>query len=747
MTAPLPVTRRQALKISATAAGGLLISIPIKGVTGLRAETGIGRPGEIGFFIRIDPDNSVTIGAPSTEMGQGINTAMPMLIAEELDANWANVSIEQMPLGIVASSESPSGLAWKHVGQGAGGSTSIIYAWTPLREAGAKAREMLKSAAAQVWQVEAGECTTELGFVHHRASGQRLAYGQLVSIAARLPEPEEVKLEDRRDHKLIGKPTKNAQARAIVTGTEEYGIDAEMPGMLHAVMERCPQFDGKIGSVDDKDARAVSGVVDIVRIEGPDLGEPFTSISAGVAVVATSLWAAMKGRKALKIEWTDGPQKEENSERLDAHFDELLSGQGQVVNDEGDYDAALATAERRIERTYQLPYIAHATLEPQNCIADVREDGCDVVAPTQMPAAASRMVAALTGLPRLSIGVRMTRLGGGFGRRLTQDYVAEAVMISKAVKKPVKLVWTREDDMTQDFYRPAGKHHMIAGLDGNGRTTVWNHRLASTTKYYRRPNVKEEDHWRPDLYDSAFPKGCVDNFRREYFSAQSGVPRGSWRAPGHTANAFAVESFVDEIAHEVGQDPFAYRLDMLGSPREIPFDDDGSFDTARMAGVLRKVAAMAGWGDKLPKGHGRGIASHFTFTSYGAWVVDVEVTSKGVLRVLRAFGAIDCGLAVNPLGVKAQMEGGANDALSAALGQEITVKHGCVEQQNFNTYKMMRIADSIPEIEVHVVDSPFDPTGVGEIPVPPFAPALCNAIFDACGKRIRRLPIADQLKV
>jgi len=740
----LSVSRRYFISTSASLAGGLLVVARFEAVAEPVRRPSVGAQ-QLGYYVRIEADDRIVIGAPSTEMGQGINTSIPMIIAEELDADWARVEIEQLPLMIKKQGDD---FVWTSFPQGAGGSDGIIDAWAILREAGARARRLLQMAAALRWNVPVEFCGTELGYVVHASTNRKASYAELAAAAGRIADPAEApQLKTRKEYRLVGTPVRNAQAEAIVTGRAEFGIDAGLPGMLYAVVARAPQFDAQVDSIDDGAARAVVGVKQIVRLDGPAAGGAWHPIVAsGVAVVATSLWSAMKGREALKVRWTPSPASGESSDTMRAQMTALLNGRGHFVNDDGDSDAGLKSAHTIVERTYDMPFVAHATMEPQNCVVHVQADRVDIIAPTQVPGSVSRLAHEITGIDRDRIAVRMTRLGGGFGRRLEADFIGEALIISKATGTPVKLVWTREDDLHHDFYRPACRHHMLAGLDAHNRLVTWKQRVASTPKNHRRAGVDENAPWEADLYLMDFPATLVSNFRREYFAVQSAAPRRSWRAPGHTANAFAIHSFIDEIAHQAGVDPLDFLLATIGNAPDVKWDEDGTiYSPQRHAGVLRLVAEKSDWKTPPANGHGRGIAAHFTFSSYCAHVVDVRANG-GELVIEKVTSAIDCGFVVNPLGARAQVEGGINDALSTALGQAITIRDGAAVEGNFDTYRMMRIDKSPRRIDVHFVESPHDPTGMGEPPVPPLAPALCNAIFAAIGKRIRELPIGNQLK-
>lgn len=745
--APPDPGRRRFLTISLAAGGALLI--------GLRPALGEELPPELlgddltqlGPFIRIERDNRIVIGARGCEIGQGVMTSLPMLIAEELDVDWSQVRVVQLPYGYVDTDQGPSN---KYGEQGAGGSTSIPQGWKDLRQAGATARWLLVQAAASEWKLAADTLRTEAGQVI-APDGRKLSYGALARSAAGLAPPDQpAPLKSPERYRIIGQPTRTADARAIVTGRSRFGIDEYAANALVAVIARCPHLDGTLDSFDDGETRKVAGVRDVIAIPGPKLDTPFDGVlAAGVAVLADHTWAALKGREALKLSWKEGPWTKESSAALAARANELLDHDenGLEVRSDGDLAKARKQARQVIEARYEMPFLAHATMEPPGALIEIKQDRARLVASLQDPEGASELIARLTGLPRKDIDVRMTRAGGGFGRRLHNDFVAEAVLIAKAAGKPIKLMWTRDDDLQHDFYRPFGVHAMTATIDRKKRVTGWSHRCAATPRDYRSAAAAKRPSWNGCIGPDDFPAGLVANLDKRFFALDSGMPRGAWRAPVHTFQAFAIQSFIDEIAVATKQDALKLQLELLGEPRQLPYQGHGGplLDTGRLANVLRLAAEKIGWGAKRTDGHGLGIACHYTFGGYAAHGFEVSVEGND-LRIHRAVCIADIGRVVNPLGAQAQMMGGTLDAVSAALNLSITVKDGQVQQKNLPDYPLLRMAQAPREVEVTLVESSADPSGAGEIGVPSAAPALANAVYAATTVRVRKLPLMPELR-
>ena len=743
-----PIGRRQFLQLSM--AGGVLTAIAP--ATALSSAPDRESAVPVGIFVRFRPDNSCSIGSPTTEMGQGVLTSMAMIVAEELDADWSRVTVEAMPLALrrVQPGEPVSDVAsgevdYAHAYQGSGGSQSTAKNYAYLRRVGADLRARFVRAAAVEHAIPEARLSTRDGEVIDASSGRRFTYASLAAAAARLPgnDPASVRLKPESEFRLIGRPQRLKEARDLVVGRPVFGIDRALPGMVHALVLRPPHFRGRVQSVDEWAARATPGVLDVVVIHRSWPGEDRPADSnveliGGVAVIAETLWAAMKGRAALKVAWSPGAFDHEDTAWQRAMMRRSLQPDAPVLahRTEGDVDAAMATAARVVEAEYSVEPLAHVCMEPLNAIADMRPDRPHIVAPHQFPDTAARAAAELCGFDPLAVRVEAARMGGGFGRKATTDFVSEAIHLSKQVGRPVKVTWTREDDIASDKLNPACLHHVRAGLDGDGRVIAYDFVRASPGFGFK-----------PD----EFPAGITPNYRarmKRTPELRSGATYGAWRAPGNNVMAFSEQSFMDELAHAAGVDPLEFRLRWLGAPRSLAYPGYGAatISTGRMADVLRLAARKAGWGRPTPDGVGRGIAGAFTFGSYCAHVMEVRVVD-GRIEILKVVSAVDCGRPVNPLGIVKQIEGGVNDGVSTALRLGVTLDGGRVHETNLDAYPVMRIADAPRAIEVHLVASAEPPSGVGELALPPAIPALTNAIFAATGRRIRRLPIADQLRV
>ncbi len=731
----MKLSRRAFFAVSGSAAGGLIVSYYLSGCAG----KGSPRAFKPNGFVQIDPDGQVTIWAKNPDMGQGVKTSLPMYVAEELDVEWASVRVLQADLDRAA-----------YGSQGSGGSDNTPSEWKRLHEAGAIARALLVTAAARRWGVDATACETEQGSVVHRASSRRASYGSLAGDAARLPVPAAPPpLKDPSQYRLIGTRVRGVDVPSIVRGVPLYGIDVRLPGMLHAAIERSPVHGGRPARVDPARALGIPGVRQVVTLTG--LENP-THLRPGVAVVADSTWAAEQGRAALAVTWDEGPGAGESSDHQSQRFRELDAGDLKTIRTAGDVAGAWGTAVTKVDLTFEQPLLAHATLEPQNCTAHFHDGRCEIWGPLQMPTSGSAVIAEAVGVPVEAVTIHITRLGGGFGRRLLSDYAAEAAVVSKLVGAPVQVLWSREDDTRHDYYRPAGFHHVRAGLDARGRLTVWHHRVITMSRNrYRQattgPEMTEiyglfvplsadpKDTYDPDLVPTRIP-----NCRLDYADLATTVPTGAWRAPAHNFNAFVIESVLDELAHRGNVDPLALRADCLGDRPVIPVTDDTPvpYDPRREQNVLSLALENADWREPLPRGWGRGWAVHYTFGSYAAIVAEVSVEGNR-LAVQRIVAALDVGLPVNPLALEAQTQGGALDGLSAALFGEITIDRGRTVQSSFDGYRLLRNAEA-PDVEVHITPSREKPMGYGEIALPPVAPAVANAIFQATGRRITRLP-------
>jgi len=713
LTHPLAeIRRRDFLKASVMAGGGLVIGFHFPGITALASVT---QPSSSAFmpnaFVRIGTDERITVIVNHSEMGQGVYTSLPMLLAEELDADWSKVGFEPAPVD-PKYNHPVFGM------QMTGGSSSVWSGLEQFRQAGAAARAMLVSAAAQQWKIDPASCRTESGTVQN-GSGGKLTYGQLAESAAKLPPPEHVQLKDPKTFKLIGKPIKRLDTPEKLNGAAVFGIDVKLPGMLTAVIARPPIFGAKMKSFDDARARSMPGVRKVV------------AIPSGVAVIAETFWQAKMARDVLRVEWEEGAMHDFDTSKMMQEFRERAKSPGTSVRKDGDADAAFAGAAKKIEAVYEVPYLSHLMMEPLNCVVDLRADSCEVWTGSQFQTIDRANAAKIAGLPNEKVQLHTTFLGGGFGRRANpqSDFVVEAVHVAKQAGAPIKVIWTREDDMQGGWYRPAFLHAVQGGVDAAGNPVSWRSRLVGQSIMAGTPFVAM---MQGKAYDPASVEGVDDlpyaipNITVESHQAEINVPVQWLRSVGHSHTAFAVECFVDELASAAGKDPYQFRRALLQKqPRHL--------------GVLDLAAQKAGWDKPLPKGMGRGIAVHFAFGSYSAHVAEVSV-EEGKVRVHRMVCAIDCGQYVNPGIIAAQTEGGAIFGASAALFQELTFANGRLQQTNFNTFPVIRI-NECPEIETYIVESQEKAGGIGEPGVPCAAPAIANAIYAVTGKRIRRLPI------
>jgi len=719
MTENPKLARRWFLKATLVAGGTLVFGVHLPIVSRAEERFGIEPPladFHPNAFIKIAPSGKVTVVVGQAEMGQGVLTSLPMIVADELEVEWSNVSYEHGPAG--KEFANPAFGA-----QITGGSASVKGFFEPLRKSAAAAREMLVSAAAAQWGVPAEECRARNSEVFHPTSRRTAKYGTLLDAASKLVPPAEPKLKDPKDFRYIGKSVKRLDTPEKVNGSGIFGIDVKVPGMLTATILRPPVIGGKVGAIDDAAAKVVKGVRNVVRLD------------SGVAVVADNYWAAKKGRDALRVTWNDGPMKSVSSDGLyQASVDAAKNGKGIEAKKVGDVAAGRAKAAKTIEAVYWAPYLAHATMEPMNATADVRADSCEIWSGVQAQMVVQGQVAKELGIPVEKVKVNNTLLGGGFGRRLG-DYVMDAVRLSKTVGKPVKVVWTREDDMHGDFYRPSSYNVMSAGIDGSGKPVFWQHRIVSPSIMATLGPGLFGFAPPPDRLDDSATEGAhtlpydTENLFVDWVRIDPGVPVGFWRSVGSSHTAFSTECFLDELAAAAKKDPLEFRLSLLTKH-------------PRHAGALKLAAEKAGWG-KPAAGTFQGIAVHESFDSFVAEVAEVSVGVDGQVRVHRVVCAVDCGQLVNPDTVKAQMEGAIVFGLTAALYGEITIKDGRVQQNNFYDYKMLRM-NEMPKVEVYIVPSAEKHGGVGEPGTPPIAPAVVNAIFAATGKRVRQLPIRPE---
>jgi isoquinoline 1-oxidoreductase beta subunit len=729
------VSRRAFIKLTGVAGGGLVLAFSL-GPGARRAMAQSGNAAERfapNAYVQILPDGEVVLFSKNPEVGQGVKTAMPMVIAEELDADWNRVRVEQS----VISQE-------LYGPQFAGGSTSIPMNWDSLRQAGAAARAMLVAAAAQVWGVAESSLRTDAGYVVHAASNRRLGYGELVERAAELPVPDvaSLQLKDRKDYKLLGKRITGVDNVKIVTGQALFGIDQTVPGMVYATYAKAPSIGAKAMSANLEHIKSLPGVRDAFIMDGSgdpiEFGPGSPAMLSGVAIVANTTWAAMQAKRQLKVEWDERDASSDSWSQAVAQATELGRGSGATsLTDTGDVDAAFAAADNSVEGFYTYQYVSHADLEPQNCTAWFKGDEIEIWAPTQTPQAAVDAVAALLDLPKEKVTLHQLRGGGGFGRRLANDSVVEVAAISKRIDAPVKAQWSREDDMAFDYYRPGG-FHSFKGAVKDGKLSAWQDHFITFARQGAQDPVSSGN-----LSPNEFPANVLSNARITQSMMLSKIPTGPWRAPGSNAIAFAVQSFMHECAVAANRDHLDFLLDVMGEPRWLTPGNSRALNTERAAAVIKLAAEKAGWGRSMPQGRALGLAFHFSHAGHFAEVADVSVDGNRKLTVHKVTVAGDIGPIVNLSGAENQVQGSVVDGFSTMMGLQITFENGRVEQQNFDRYPLLRMANA-PEVEVHFIQSNYSPTGVGEPAFPPAAPAICNAIYAASGHRVRTIPLTKE---
>jgi isoquinoline 1-oxidoreductase beta subunit len=689
---------------------------------GKHSATGGTSDGVLNTWIRIAEDGIATLIASNPEIGQGIQTALPMILAEELDMPWERVRVEVSAV---------DGQTYGR--QAAGGSLAVRFAWVPLRTAGAKARAMLVAAAAQTWNIDAADCRTAGGAVINNINGESLDYGELAALAATLPEPEQVALKDPADFTLLGSRIGGVDNQDVVTGKPLFGIDQKIDGMQYATYTRAPATGGTVRSANLEAIRRLPGVSDAFVLEAQ--GAP-RGLRAGVAIVANSTWAAIKAKRVLEIDWDLSAVVRDDWNEMRAEAIRLAETEsGDVLFDDGDIDTAFADAAKTVAATYVYPFLPHAPLEPQNCTAWIRDDAAEIWAPSQVPGGGTKMVAEVCGLTPEQIVIHQTRVGGGFGRRLYNDFVVEAAAISQRAGVAVKLQWTREDDFANDFYRAGGVHGLQASIDHDGRLSGWKNHFVTVSGDGKKPERFTA------LSENAFPQHLVENYQVKQTVLKLGLPTGAWRAPEANATSFVVNSFLHEIATAAERDHLELLLEVLGENRELPSSFGPGLNTERARNTVNEVAKRSGWGKPLPEGRALGIAFSFCQGGYFAEVADVEVSADKKIVVHNITIVGDVGPIVNMSMAEHQAIGGATDGLSTMLGLQVTFANGAINESNFHQYPLLRMPNA-PPVDVHFIQSPYPPTGLGEPSLPPVAPAVCNAIFAITGDRVRELPLS-----